>query len=183
MLLKFIRYAVKNPMEVGAFFPSSRFLADKMIENIDFDKSINLVEIGAGTGAITNRILSRMRPDARLFCFEKSLNFFESLKDIKDDRLALINDRAENIKNHLNAYGLDSVDCVISTLPLATLPDPVVDEVLVKIKEVLPAGGIYTQLQYSLFSLKKVKGHFSNVKISFTPLNYYPSFVYTSKNN
>ena len=113
----------------------------------------------------------------------KNLNFFNSLKEIKDDRLILINDRAENIKDHLNTNGLDSVDCVISTLPLATLPNPVVDEILVKIKEVLSASGIYTQLQYSLFSLKKVKGHFSDVKISFTPFNYYPSFVYTSRNN
>ena len=38
-----------------------------MIENIDFEKSVNLVEIGAGTGAITSEILNRMRPDSRLF--------------------------------------------------------------------------------------------------------------------
>lgn len=181
MLLKFIRYAVKNPMEVGAFFPSSRFLAYKMIENIDFEKSVNLVEIGAGTGAITSEILNRMRPDSRLFCFEKNSDFFSLLKEIKDDRLILINDRAENIKMHLKSYELKNIDCVISTLPLATLPNSVVDEVLTRIKEILSPEGVYTQLQYSLFSLKKVKSHFSNVKISFTPLNYYPSFVYTSK--
>ena len=41
---------------VGSMTPSSRFLMDKMLKNIDFKKSKLIVELGPGTGVFTEKI-------------------------------------------------------------------------------------------------------------------------------
>ena len=49
---------------VGSIRPSSRFLGEKMLENIDFIRSKSLIELGPGCGVFTDMIIDRMAPDA-----------------------------------------------------------------------------------------------------------------------
>jgi phospholipid N-methyltransferase len=65
--LFFLKHWLSNPATVGAVAPSSRYLADAMTEDVAaFDA---IVEVGAGTGAIT-RALAHKNPNARLILFE-----------------------------------------------------------------------------------------------------------------
>ena len=61
--------------QVGAMSPSSRFLANKMLENINFDEAKVIVELGPGTGVFTHVLLEKMRPDATLLVFELNTEF------------------------------------------------------------------------------------------------------------
>jgi phospholipid N-methyltransferase len=47
--LSFIIQYILNPRTVGAVFPSSQKLAEKMISNIDFTKAQYIVEYGKRT--------------------------------------------------------------------------------------------------------------------------------------
>jgi phospholipid N-methyltransferase len=49
----FLKQYIKNPRMIGAVLPSSRNLARKMIEDIDFEKAECIVEYGPGTGVFT----------------------------------------------------------------------------------------------------------------------------------
>ncbi|WP_241139304.1 ribose ABC transporter ATP-binding protein [Bacillus mycoides] len=50
-----------NPKSVGAAISSSKFLEDKMIEEIDLKKVYYIVEYGPSTGVFTEKLIKRRR--------------------------------------------------------------------------------------------------------------------------
>lgn len=165
---------------VGAMAPSSRFLTQKMLENVDFKSSRIFVELGPGTGVFTEEIISKMSDDSVLLVFELNDSFFENLHNsIKDERVHLIHDSAEKIKDYLLEYQLDHADVVISSLPLAVFSSELRTSILNAAEQSLKQTGKYIQFQYSLQAKSNLKKLYKNVSISFTPLNFPPAFVYT----
>jgi phosphatidylethanolamine/phosphatidyl-N-methylethanolamine N-methyltransferase len=170
----------KEKKTVGAMAPSSRYLTEKMLKNIDFKSAKVLVELGPGTGVFTHEIIARMGKDATLLVFEINDSFFDGLqKKIKDSRVHLIHDSAERIDFYLKKYHLEKADAVISSLPLAVFPPQLRTSILQASEEALIPAGKYIQFQYSLQSKSLLKKLYKQVKISFTPLNFPPAFVYT----
>jgi phospholipid N-methyltransferase len=180
----FIKQFWKEKKMVGAMAPSSRFLASKMLQNVDFKSARVIIELGPGTGVFTDRIIEKMHPDARMLVFELNDNFFHSLENrISDERVKIIHDSAEKIEQYLEEHGLDKADVVISSLPLANFPQELRQAILSASHRSLKNVGKYIQFQYSLQSKKQIKSTFSDVSIDFTPLNFPPAFVYTCKKN
>ena len=180
----FLKQFWQEKKMVGAMSPSSKYLAHKMLQNIDFKKAKVLVELGPGTGVFTKKILEAMNPDAKLFVFELNDNFYHALKEeIVDDRMILIHDSAEFIQKYLNEYQHLNTDYVISSLPLANFPNKLKLNILNASYESLRNNGKYIQFQYSLNSKKALEERFESVHLSFTPLNFPPAFVYTCIKN
>jgi len=181
----FLQQFWKQKKMVGAMAPSSRFLANLMMKNIDFTKADVIVELGPGTGVFTKRILEKMHPNAVILAFELNDEFFYSLTHIfKDPRVHLIHDSAEKIEHYLTKLNLAQADIVVSSLPLAVFPPQLRDAVLDASYKSLRVNGNYVQFQYSLTSKKHIKRVFEKVSIDFTPFNFPPAFVYTcSKEN
>ncbi|MFA5926390.1 MAG: rRNA adenine N-6-methyltransferase family protein [Parcubacteria group bacterium] len=175
----FLKAFLKNPLRTGSVVQSSPQLTNKMVESIDFRGAKHIVELGPGKGVITWKILSKMEKDAILFCFEIEPSLAEYIrKTIKDPRLIVINDNAEKIGWYLQKYGLQKVDHIISSLPLASLPKKTSQSIVQCAYEYLRSDGQYVQFQYSLVSLKSFRKIFSVVSISFVFLNFPPAFVY-----
>lgn len=163
---------------VGAVSPSTRFLGEKMIENIDFDKTKLLVELGPGTGVFTDIIIDRMQPDAKLLVFELNDAFYNALnKRINDPRVQVIHDSAEHINNYLEDG--QKMDAIISSLPLMVFPEQLRRSVVSASHEALRPKGKYVQFQYSLQSKKLLESVFEKVSVKFTIKNFPPAFVYT----
>jgi phospholipid N-methyltransferase len=172
----------KERKTVGAVAPSSRFLAAKMLKDIDFDQARVIVELGPGTGVFTKRILEKLHPEGKLFVFELNTAFLEKLKAVfHDSRVVFINDSAEKIKDYLNQHNIKQADVVVSSLPLANFPDTLKNNILQAASDVLKEGATFVQFQYSLNARKKIKTHYKEMNISFTPINFPPAFVYTCK--
>jgi len=174
----FLKAFLKNPRRTGSIIQSSRVLADKMLEKIDFQNAKCIIELGSGSGVITKKILKKMREDCVLLCFEIEKNLASKLKSIADPRLIVICDNAEKIDIYLKKHGFQKADCIVSGLPLASLPPKTSRSILKTIYAYLPSGGQYIQFQYSLISLRQIKYLFSSVAISFVFLNFPPAFVY-----
>ena len=173
--IKFIKGFLKNWKEVGSIIPSSRFLANKMIDPIDFKKAKVIVELGPGLGCFTGKILEMMREDAKLLIFEINSDFCNELKKNKDSRLIVFNVSALDMAYHMREI---KADYVISGIPLSTLVDDSRGLLLKAIKNILSGGGVYIQFQYSLGAYKKLKSLFSKVSFKFTLFNAPPAFVY-----
>lgn len=174
----FLKAFLKNPGRTGSIIQSSPILADKMLEKIDFRNVKCIVELGSGSGIITKKILKKMRPDCTLLCFEIEKNLANKLQKIDDSRLIVICDSAEKIDIYLKKHGFQKADCIVSGLPLASLPPKTSRSILKTIYTYLPSGGQYIQFQYSLISRRQIKYLFSSVAISFVFLNFPPAFVY-----
>lgn len=180
--IDFIKALMKNPVSVGALMPSSKFLAEKMAELSDLKNAKCIVEFGAGTGIITKSILSEMPRDATLFCFEIDKDLIKILnKHIKDPRLKVINDSAENFYKYISESVFEYADRIISGLPLAILPKDVKNKILKSSEEYLKDNGIFIQFQYSLTNLSDFKKLFPDIVINFELLNIPPAFIYVCR--
>jgi phospholipid N-methyltransferase len=176
----FFQLFLKEKKMIGSISPSSNYLAEKMLENIDFDNCKTIVEIGPGTGVFTKKIIEKLALNSRLIVFELNTLFFEQLKtEISDSRVTIINDSAENLSKHLSNLGLETTDYIISSLPLSNFPLRFIARLLKQFNTVLTKPGKYVQFQYSLGAKGIIERTFSKVEISFTPLNLPPAFVYT----
>lgn len=173
---KFIKAFFKNWREVGALAPTSRFVARRMVKNIDFDSARLIVEFGAGTGdPITRELLGRMRPDAELVAFEVNPGFCEELRAMGDSRLTVVNDSALALGS---ALGGRTPDHIVSSIPLTTLPGAVTREILRVSRERLGDNGLFVQVQYSPKSYRVIKEHFGNVSKAVEGLNLPPALIY-----
>lgn len=176
----FLKQFIKDRQMVGAVNPSTRFLGEKMLKNIDFSENKLLVELGPGTGVFTDLIIESMAPDAKLLVFELNDNFHELLaKRISDPRVQIIHDSAEFISKYLSEEEKTTVDVVISSLPLTVFPETLRKAVIDESHRVLKKNGIYKQFQYSLYARKLLEATYDDVSISFTVKNFPPAFVYT----
>lgn len=163
---------------VGALSPSTRFLGEKMVENIDFEKSKLFAELGPGTGVFTDMIIDRLPMDGKLLVFELNDAFYTSLSErISDPRVKVIHDSAENISNYLNED--EKFDAIISSLPLMMFSDELRTTVVKESFNNLKTKGKYVQFQYSLQSKKFLESVFKQVSVRFTMKNFPPAFVYT----
>jgi len=171
MNLHFIWQFFRHPTQVGTFTQSSKTLAKRMAEQID--GSLEVVELGAGTGSVTTEILKRLPENGRLTCFEINARFCRDLGRINDPRLRVINDDATNCERYV-----DSLDCIVSGLPLAWFTESKQQEILA----ITSKSKRYIQLQYTPLLGKKMRNCFPEVKLKFVPQNLPPAFIYVCKN-
>lgn len=178
----FLKEYFKNKKMVGAVSPSTRFLGEKMLENIDFDTVKHIIELGPGTGVFTDIMIDRMRKDAKLLVFELNDEFYEALsKRISDPRVQIIHDSAANVANYLTPEEATNQDVVVSSLPLMVFSDELRSAVVQASHDTLKSTGHYVQFQYSLQSKKFLESIFKTVSVKFTIKNFPPAFVYTCR--
>lgn len=76
----FIQEMVSSPRQVGAIAPSSRKLAAVMAESLPRDYQEYVLELGPGSGVVTQALLDRGLPPNRLIAIEKSPRLAEHLR-------------------------------------------------------------------------------------------------------
>lgn len=171
----FIVQFFKKWRQIGAILPSSIFLVEDMLSEVDWNKAKIVVELGAGNGIFTKSILKKMKKDAKLFVFEIDPVFIKKLEKINDDRVVIISESATNIASHLNG---EKADYVVSGIPLSNLSKHVKSEIIMSSLNNMVTGGIFLQFQYFPESLSLLKKYFGDVKLRFTLLNTPPAFFY-----
>jgi len=176
---QFLRTFFKERKQVGAVAPSSRFLIKKMCDKINFENAKTIIELGPGTGVFTKEILKRADKDCKIFLFELNADFYNILKEkINDPRVVILNQSADEIDCIRTEYGIQHVDAILSSLPLAVIPDLIKKKILLKSYDMLKCGGVYVQYQYSLASKKLIKMCFPKLRLSFSTINIPPAFIY-----
>lgn len=164
---------LRKPKVIGAVAPSSRFLANTMLRKVDFRNARTIVELGAGTGVITEKMLKRAHADAQVIAFEIHPPFVRMLEDMQHPQLTLVAKPAQQLTKHVS-----KADVVISSLPLMSFKDRDVAAIITQVKKALKPGGQFVQFQYGLKSYAMLKKEFSEVGLGFTLLNIPPAFVY-----
>ncbi|WP_236975409.1 class I SAM-dependent methyltransferase [Membranihabitans maritimus] len=177
---KFLKEGLRNIKTVGTVTRSSRYLCDKMINHSRIHKARYIMELGAGDGVLTRRILDRMPDNCKLVSFEINEKFVDILNSIQDDRLIVVGDSAENIEKHLIKHNIDELDIVYSALPFTVFPKELAKSIVELAKKKLRFEGEYLQIHYSLIAKKMYDDIFQNVQVYFQPINIPPAFVLKS---
>jgi phosphatidylethanolamine/phosphatidyl-N-methylethanolamine N-methyltransferase len=175
----FIKESLKEFKTHGSLFPSSRFLSERMVEPLLMKDGVSIIELGAGTGAFTKKIISRLPEKSKLLVFEINPKLAEHLRQtIKDKRVIIIKDDAENLGMHLAVNGLEKVDYVVSGLPLANLSHAKRQAILKVIEKYLSDEGVYMQFQYFLVSWSHIRKIFKAKIVGYEYRNFPPAFLY-----
>ncbi len=175
--LKFFVEAIKNFRQVGTITRSGKAMSRKIGEYIaSTDK--NILEIGAGDGPLTRQILKQMHPEGRLLCFEINPNLAEDLRKIKDERLLVINDSAENLEKYMAEHDITSFDAIVSAIPFLTLPQKLAIEILSLCKKHLKEGKPFLQVHYAKTKIGLYKDIFGSVKPIRIYRNLPPAYVF-----
>ena len=137
---------IKKIRTTGAVYESSRYVSRHITNEINCDKPQIIIELGAGSGNITESILSKLHPESVFYCFEIEPHFYANLEKIKDHRFHLIKGSAADVTKY---FELASVDVIISGLPLSLFEQLYRDQLLSDCYDLLKTDGIFRQFLYS----------------------------------
>lgn len=183
MKLKFMKEFLLNPRDIGAITISSKYLAKKMIEHIDYENCSCIVEYGAGTGVFTEEIIRLKKEDTILIVIELNEKLYNLLKNKfkANTNVVVVNDDVQNLRNILKENNITEIDHVISGLPFTSLPKNVGENILKETKKYLKETGEFTTFQYSLIRKDFFKNHFKISNISREFRNIPPAYVLNLK--
>lgn len=145
--LRFFLRFLHSPRSVGALFPSSKALAQRMIEDVVFEPGQVLVEFGPGTGAFTAAIASRLVPGMHYLGIERDPEFARLLRE-RYPHLKFHCGSVEDLPRVLAEAGLDRPDHIISGIPFASIPTAVTRRILESTRASLRPGGTFATFQY-----------------------------------
>lgn len=166
---------------VASFAPSSRFMARKILDGIDWDKAGSIVELGAGTGPITAEMVKKANPKTRLVVIELDPILCGRLRDRFRDtpNVEVILGDATKFGELLAERGITKVDHVLSGLPLPSFPAAARDAILATAARTIADGGTFRQLTVMpLIYYKMYMRYFEDVRFRFVPFNLPPGGVY-----
>ncbi|HFK1711565.1 MULTISPECIES: class I SAM-dependent methyltransferase [Bacillus] len=179
--LSFLSQCITNPRNVGAVLPSSKFLAEKMMENINFENAKYIIEYGPGTGVFTEKLLKKRNSNTTLMLVENNREFYLMLKEKfkKEKNLFIVWGSAENIDKYLKNFSIPYADYIVSGLPFASLPQNVSDEILLTTTKILKKDGVFITFQYTKFKKKFLNQFFDTIDEKWELRNVPPAFVFS----
>jgi phosphatidylethanolamine/phosphatidyl-N-methylethanolamine N-methyltransferase len=133
---------LRHPRTTGAIAASSRRLARTMTGDLGIERASLVVELGPGTGAITDAILDRLPPGGRLVAVELNPTLASGLAHRYRNRpVDVVTGHAAGLADLLDARA----DAVVSGLPWAAMSREEQRRILDAIDRVLcPRGGFAT---------------------------------------
>jgi phosphatidylethanolamine/phosphatidyl-N-methylethanolamine N-methyltransferase len=143
---------LSNPGPIGSAVPSSRFLGRRMAGFLPQSPKGYVVELGAGTGAITDALLRRGIPVDRILPIERSEALVKLLKRRFPSLNIVLGDATElgSLLKTLLPKDAPEISYVVSSLPLRSLPERVVTSILREVHSVLPKHGKLVQYTYDV---------------------------------
>lgn len=138
---------LKNPASVCALTPSSRRLARAMASGLEIDPDESVMELGPGTGALTDQIRHIIPGDGGYIGIELEQRFVRLLRERFPDLRFEHDTVTRAFQLHADS-GTPPVKAVISGLPVSTMPVPVIDEIIGNLDRLLKPGSVFRMFQY-----------------------------------
>ena len=147
--VRFLRSWIEKPLHMGAVMPSSKLLARTMAQYVDVNSKGPVIELGPGTGAITNALIEHGVDQKRLVLVEYNPGFCALLRD-RYPQAKVVQGDAYALRASLAAVLDAPASAVVSGLPLVTKP------MLTRLKLIrdafvaLAPGAPFVQFTYSV---------------------------------
>jgi phosphatidylethanolamine/phosphatidyl-N-methylethanolamine N-methyltransferase len=118
---RFLRSWIERPLVTGALTPSSKMLARTMASYVDPRVAGPVIELGPGTGPVTDALIRRGVAQDRLVLVEFNPDFCKLLKR-RFPKATIIQGDAYDIRETLDGFVTEPGAAVISSLPLFAKP-------------------------------------------------------------
>jgi len=166
---------------IASLTPSSRWLSRAMCRDVDASTPQTIVELGAGIGPVTSMITRLMHPESRLL----SVELDPQLHAMASQRCPGVDIQlgsAVDLDQFLDNRGMESVDCMLSCLPVPSMPKAVNGSILDCWRRRC-SSGVFSQItQIPWYYHRMYAQAFQDVEFKLVMMNFLPAGVYHCRN-
>lgn len=155
--VRFIKTWLEKPMDIGAVSPSSKMLARTMARYVDPDSDGPVIELGPGTGPVTEALVERGIDPARLVLVEFDPVFCKLLR-ARYPKATVVQGDAYRLKPTLEHVMQEPAAAVVSSLPLLTKPIRTRLRLVHEALALMQPGAPFIQFTYSMTASPIPKG-------------------------
>jgi phosphatidylethanolamine/phosphatidyl-N-methylethanolamine N-methyltransferase len=145
----FLRSWFEKPLTTGAVMPSSKVLARTMAAYVDPKSEGPVVELGPGTGAVTQALVERGVDPARLVLVEFNPTFCRMLR-VRYPAATVVQGDAYRLRHLLDTTLREPADAIVSGLPLVTKPMRTRVRLISEAMMLLRSGAPFVQFTYAM---------------------------------
>ena len=147
--MQFIRTWIEKPLSTGAVMPSSKALARTMARYVDPAASGPVIELGPGTGPVTEAMVEHGVDPARLILVEFNPDFCRLLRT-RYPRATVVQGDAYRLRRLLETYVRSPASAIVSGLPLVTKPVRTRLRLISDAMALLAPGAPFVQFTYAM---------------------------------
>src|SRR3984885_6878411 len=149
--VRFLRSWIERPLSIGAVTPSGKILARTMASYVDPDSRGPVVELGPGTGPVTEALVGAGVAPSRLVLVEFNPSFCRILQ-ARYPEATLVQGDAYSLRRLLGTPLIPPAPAVVSGLPLVTKPIRMRLRLLRDAFDLMLPGAPFVQFTYSVAS-------------------------------
>ncbi len=197
-LKEFTLGVLEDYVTTAAVAPSSRYLAQAMLEPLPLARARVVVELGAGTGVMTQALLAQLPRDATLLAFEINPRFQQFLRrKFADPRLVLVDASAATVGEELKRRGVAQVDAALSSLGITYMSFKKRHAIMDGLTSFFTEHTVFTQFHYvhgllpwyqvedgrlqRFDAVDLLRQYFRTIERKFVWLNVPPAFVFACR--
>lgn len=148
-----LKGAISQFKDTGCFWESSQWAAKVLTHPLRQPnrKGMNIIEVGAGTGAVTVSVLENMLPEDRLVICEINPDFMRALKSrLEKSPLYQMNkERISFFSGPIQEFQTEEkFDFIICALPFLNFDLPLVKEIFAKFHDLSSETSMMTYFEY-----------------------------------
>jgi phosphatidylethanolamine/phosphatidyl-N-methylethanolamine N-methyltransferase len=147
--VQFIRSWLEKPLAIGAVMPSGRMLARSMARHVDPASQGPVIELGPGTGPVTEALVNQGIDPARLMLVEFNPDFCRLLR-ARYPTATVVQGDAYSLRRLLEALVREPAAAVVSSLPLVTKPLKTRLRLLWDALALMAPGAPFVQFTYAM---------------------------------
>jgi len=147
--MQFIRSWIEKPLSTGAVMPSSRVLARAMARYVDPQSIGPVIELGPGTGPVTEALVRHGVDPRRLILVEFNPDFCRLLRK-RYPAATVVQGDAYRLRRLLGSYLDEPAAAVVSGLPLVTKPLRTRLRLISDAMTLLAEGAPFVQFTYAM---------------------------------
>lgn len=147
----FFRQWLRSPKSMGSIIPSSMALARAVTSAVAWEPGQTVVELGAGTGAISQGLLEKGMPSEALTMIELDEQLYDYLRN-RFPGVRVVHGDATKLSEIVAEQNIEQVSTVVSGLPMVNMPFDFQRAIVQESMKSVKPGGFMLQYSYSPIS-------------------------------
>jgi phosphatidylethanolamine/phosphatidyl-N-methylethanolamine N-methyltransferase len=179
--VRFFKTWATSPLKMGAVTPTSRALANLMVEYARPDPAGYVLETGPGTGVVTEALIRAGIPAERIVSLEYDKGFCRLLRK-RFPKAHILQGDALDLDKALGEFRAVTFSAGLSGIPLLNLPKGKRPLYLESMLDRIVPGGVVSQLSYSFTPPQEaIAGRLAVRKSKWVAYNFPPgrAWIYT----